>query len=90
MNLSRRDMLKLSAGATALWTTGLNPLTVAAKDAASKKIPIGLQLYSVRRECGKDLPAVLEAVAKMGYDGVEFAGYYGLKRQLPRCRKLPQ
>ena len=41
------------------------------------KIPIGLQLYSVREEAAKDLPGVLAAVAKMGYAGVEFAGYYG-------------
>ena len=41
------------------------------------KIPIGLQLYSVREDCARDLPGVLAAVAKMGYDGVEFAGYYG-------------
>jgi len=40
------------------------------------KIPIALQLYSVRHDCEQDLPATLEAVAKMGYDGVEFAGYY--------------
>ncbi len=39
-------------------------------------LPIALQLYSVRKECEKDLPAVLDAVAEMGYDGVEFAGYY--------------
>lgn len=39
-------------------------------------LPIGLQLYSVRDECARDLPAVLSAVAKMGYAGVEFAGYY--------------
>lgn len=46
-----------------------------------KSIPIGLQLYSVRHECekddGKNFPNVVEAVAKMGYEGVEFAGYYG-------------
>lgn len=41
------------------------------------KIPIALQLYSIRHECEKDLPGCLEAVANMGYDGVEFAGYYG-------------
>jgi len=41
------------------------------------KIPIALQLYSVRHDCVRDLPGTLEAVAKMGYDGVEFAGYYG-------------
>ena len=41
------------------------------------RIPIAVQLYSVRDDCAKDLPGVLEAIADMGYDGVEFAGYYG-------------
>ena len=40
-------------------------------------IPIGLQLYSIRQDCARDLPGTLAAVAKMGYAGVEFAGYYG-------------
>lgn len=50
------------------------------------KIPIGLQLYSVRKECEQDLPGVIQAVAKMGYAGVEFAGYYG--RSAAELRKL--
>jgi len=41
------------------------------------KIPIALQLFSVRIDCTRDFPETLEAVAKMGYEGVEFAGYYG-------------
>ncbi len=41
------------------------------------RIPIAVQLYSVREDCAKDLPGVLEDIADMGYDGVEFAGYYG-------------
>jgi sugar phosphate isomerase/epimerase len=45
------------------------------------KIPIGLQLYSVREDCARDLPGTLAAVAKMGYVGVEFAGYYGYSAQ---------
>ena len=45
------------------------------------RIPIALQLYSVREDCAKDLPRTLEAVAKMGYEGVEFAGYYGWKAE---------
>jgi len=49
-------------------------------------IPIALQLYSVRHDCEKDLPSTLEAIAKMGYDGVEFAGYYG--RSAGELRKL--
>jgi sugar phosphate isomerase/epimerase len=40
------------------------------------RVPIGLQLYSVRADCKRDLPGTLEAVARMGYEGVEFAGYY--------------
>lgn len=39
-------------------------------------IPIALQLYSVRQDCAQDLPGTLQAVAAMGYEGVEFAGYY--------------
>ena len=45
------------------------------------RIPIALQLYSVREDCKKDLPGVLEKVAKMGYEGVEFAGYYDYSAQ---------
>ena len=41
------------------------------------RIPIALQLYSVREDCERDLSGTLAAVAKMGYEGVEFAGYYG-------------
>jgi len=50
------------------------------------KIPIALQLYSVREDCARDLPGTLEAVAKMGYDGVEFAGYY--EREAKELRQL--
>lgn len=38
---------------------------------------IALQLYSVRENCAKDLEGTLKAIAEMGYEGVEFAGYYG-------------
>lgn len=42
-----------------------------------KHIPIGLELYSVRNDLQKDLPGTVQAVAKMGYDCVEFyAPYY--------------
>src|ERR1051325_10221058 len=45
------------------------------------RIPIALQLYSVRHDCAQDLPGTLKAVARMGYEGVEFAGYYGRSAQ---------
>jgi sugar phosphate isomerase/epimerase len=40
-------------------------------------IPIGLQLFSVRGECERDLPATLKAVADIGYRGAEPWGYDG-------------
>lgn len=42
----------------------------------SERIPIALQLYSVRDDCAQDLSLTLQAVAQMGYEGVEFAGYH--------------
>jgi sugar phosphate isomerase/epimerase len=48
------------------------------------RIPIALQLYSVREDAARDLQGVLAAVADMGYEGVEFAGYYGHDAQTIR------
>jgi sugar phosphate isomerase/epimerase len=41
------------------------------------QIPIAVGLHSIHEACEADLPAALEAIAEMGYEGVEFAGYYG-------------
>ena len=51
-----------------------------------KNIPVGVQLYSVRDDCKAGLPGVLSAIAKMGYDAVEFAGYHGFSA--PQLRKM--
>ncbi|MEA3400929.1 MAG: sugar phosphate isomerase/epimerase [Armatimonadota bacterium] len=40
------------------------------------EIPVALQLYSIRDAMAEDVPGTLEAVADMGYDGVEFAGFF--------------
>ena len=41
------------------------------------KAKIGYQLYSAREEAAKDLPLVLRTLKAQGYEGVEFAGFYG-------------
>ena len=41
-----------------------------------KKFIVGLQLYSVREDLAKDFEGTLQAVKDMGYDYVEFAGFY--------------
>ena len=43
----------------------------------AEKVPVGLQLFSVRGECQKDLPAALRAVADLGYAAAEPWGYSG-------------
>ncbi|MBC7329474.1 sugar phosphate isomerase/epimerase [bacterium] len=47
---------------------------------------IALQLYSVRDDCQREWEKTIEAVAKMGYEGVELAGYYD--RSAEEWRKL--
>lgn len=42
-----------------------------------KQFKIGLQLYTVALEMEKDMPGTLQKVKDMGYDYVEFAGYFG-------------
>jgi sugar phosphate isomerase/epimerase len=80
MNFSRRNLLKLGVGAAAAWTAGVRPANLHA-DQSKKKIPIGLQLNSMREIVAKDMPGTLEAVAKMGYQGVEFTGCYEHKAE---------
>ena len=41
------------------------------------RFKLGLQLYSVRDEMEKDMDTTLKKVAEMGYECVEFAGYFG-------------
>lgn len=42
-----------------------------------EKRPVAYQLYSAREDAEKDLEGVLSALSSLGYDGVEFAGFYG-------------
>lgn len=77
-HISRRDFLR--AGTTGV-VAAFGGLSALAQDAKKARIPIALQLYSVRDDCNKDLAGVLSQVGKMGYEGVEFAGFYGKKAE---------
>lgn len=46
-----------------------------------KHVPIGYQLYSAREDVAQDMNAVFQALSAMGYDGVEFAGFFGHSAQ---------
>ena len=42
-----------------------------------KKFKIGIQLYGVKHAMAADFEGTLKAIADMGYEYVEFAGYHG-------------
>jgi sugar phosphate isomerase/epimerase len=63
--ISRRSFLAVSAA---------TPLALAAAGAAP--VPVGLELYSVRDVLEKNVPGTLRAVAKIGYQVVEFYAPY--------------
>src|SRR5215831_11707617 len=68
--ISRRSFVAMSAALP--WAFR----GVASGRAASKSIPVGLELYSVRDELKKDAQGTVRAVAKMGYQCVEFYAPY--------------
>ena len=76
---SRRSFLTL---------LGVAPLTFGSP--TSTRVPVGLELYSVRDELAKDLMGTVRAVAKMGYEVVEFySPYYDWTlEQAKEIRKL--
>jgi sugar phosphate isomerase/epimerase len=73
-NLSRRTFIMTSAGVvTGMYAGGI----IGCQSTRSKAdIPIGVQLYCVRKECAVDLAGTLTKIAEMGYEGVEFADYF--------------
>jgi sugar phosphate isomerase/epimerase len=63
--VSRRTFLAMSA-----------TLPFALRTSVASSIPVGLELYSVRKELQRDPQATVRAVAKMGYQCVEFYAPY--------------
>ncbi|MHB1293465.1 MAG: sugar phosphate isomerase/epimerase family protein [Anaerolineae bacterium] len=45
------------------------------------KVPVALQMYTVRDETAKDFAGTVRKVAEMGYEGIELAGTGGLSAQ---------
>ena len=67
-SISRRTFLAL-AGALPFAASSLSAFQ-------KRRVPVGLELYSVRDALMKDLPGTVTAVAKMGYEVVEFYSPY--------------
>ena len=83
---TRRDFLR-TTGAFAAGAV-LAPSFAAFGQEAKKKIPIAVQLYSVRNELKKDYEGTIEQIGKMGYKGVEFASRQEWEKKPTELRKL--
>lgn len=80
MHCNRREFVK--GGVAALTAASLPP----AAWTEAQPLAIGVQLYTVRKECEKDFAAALKQVAAIGYRNVELAGFYG--RSAAQTRRL--
>ena len=81
-SFSRRRFVKTSLVAAA--ALSLKPW-LWAQDAAHPRISV--QLYSVRDDCAKDFDSALAQIAKMGFAGVEFAGYHNYAGKATELRR---
>jgi sugar phosphate isomerase/epimerase len=81
---TRREFIGAATVGAAALMAGSSSLLAAAR----KKLPIGVQLYSVGNEFRSDVPGTLAAIKKIGFDGVEFAGYANYANNASGLRKL--
>jgi sugar phosphate isomerase/epimerase len=73
MDLTRRDALRLAGAAAA---SALLP-SVRATAASWRQVPIGTQLWCVRKELATDIPGTLKAVGALGFEAVELENAFG-------------
>ena len=71
---TRRDVLKMggAAAASVLLLPSLESMT-----AAWKRIPIGTQLWCVRKQLATEIPGTLQELSKIGFEAVELENAFG-------------
>lgn len=77
--MKRRTLLKGTAAlAVYPWLSGCSGGTEPVEN--GKRLDrIGIQLYTVRDQMAEDVPGTLQTIADIGYDEVEFAGFFDHK-----------
>ena len=72
---TRRDILKL--GGTAAASAFLFPAPGPSVRAAWKRVPVGTQLWCVRKQLATEIPGTLNALSAIGFDAVELENAFG-------------
>lgn len=75
-SIDRRGFIKI-AGTGLAAAAAFSAIPGCTARAGRTTVPMGVQLYSVRHELEADFDGTLARLAEMGFDGVEFADYYG-------------
>jgi len=76
-NPTRRAVLKAAALAAASVVMMPAPRALAQQRTAWKRVPIGTQLWCVRKQLATEIPGTLAALAKLGYQAVELENAFG-------------
>lgn len=74
--MKKISSLLMAVAAMFMVSCGGNAQKAAPAEAAAEKLPVGVQLYSVRGDMEADFKGTLQKVKALGYDGVEFAGLF--------------
>ncbi|HKT10522.1 MAG TPA: sugar phosphate isomerase/epimerase [Terriglobia bacterium] len=82
-SMDRRDFLRTGAVASAALMAAGGGLDLYADPYG---IPVGLQLYTVRRQLDKDFAGTLRKVASIGYTQVQFSGFHN--QPVPKIKQL--
>ena len=71
--MTRRTFFTVGGAATL--AAARSRALLSAQNYGGKRVPIALQLYTIGADLRRDMAGSLAAVAKLGYKGVEFAGF---------------
>lgn len=72
---TRRDVLKL--GGTAAASALLFPSVGASAQGKWKRVPVGTQLWCVRKQLATEIPGTLNALSAIGFEAVELENAFG-------------
>ncbi len=84
MNTRREFLVKMGLACAGLAAWRAN----AGTEIGAKKIPVGIQLYSFRKQGQADFPGIIKKAAEIGFSGVEFAGYGPFGEKPEELRKI--
>lgn len=70
-NISRRSLLKMGLLTVPSWSLA------GSRKQMDSQLPVGVQLWCVRKQLSQDMPGTLAKLAEIGFQAVEFENFFG-------------